>query len=747
MADENPPQNKTPLRRPVRPIPQQEEERVERISKVAGWCMVGTAAFIDLFEAILDLLAIGAVLNSIISVCADLGFIIWFWTKGVTFVKKPKNLATMGIQALVGLIPGANILPELTTAVYILVKLTQSEDKGGLLGKAAGAASGKAGSVSRFSKISQVAQRLRPAGTTLGQPEQYGGNTQDEYEDTNEEGRGMGAPTEKPRENISEEEGVYGSNNVLDLRGVSAGAGSTPAHQTPLVNASIPTTKESRELETGHRRSVENVDVGESNLRPKIETLSISQEEDLEEKEKRELEEYLEKEVFSKFNLTKEDEARALAEVSENKREILTRSFENTRNSLSSLYEMETIEGRVDGHAFDRAKKQLEYDTLAPILENHVAEIQPKLSELGIEISLSSLDFTPETADRNDLYDRLTKINNQLNLTIRKQVEKKMETALSRDGEYRGITLPTNEQLSDEVFMEQRGQLISKTINEEARTMENVVGFGEWESQAKQKLEKPFKLTSDKSRGPIQQVNSNDFRVKKSREEITELLEAEKIRAEQTGFLCVNITAAKLETILTKGGFKDIFALNEKELEEMRRTRETGDNSYMDQRKTIEQALGVYSPESSTVYGTYSSNNDNDERRGGAAFYGNIFLKLKPSTEAVFCEGDSMSRGNEIADNKLNMLGIKNLDYANHAKARQIAPEQINLVKAMSNTFKKIENSLGKSVSVMGYTEAHIKGLRLEDIESINIPKFVLNNYLLSLGDEGDYIGFIEKLQ
>ena len=145
--DENPQQNRVPLRRPVMQYSTQEEEKKERISKATGWCMVGTAAFIDLIEAILDLLAIGAVLNTIISVCADLGFMIWFWIKGVTFAKKPKNLAAMGIQAFVGLIPGLNILPELTVAVFILVKITQSEDKGGMLGKAVGMAQGAQGKI------------------------------------------------------------------------------------------------------------------------------------------------------------------------------------------------------------------------------------------------------------------------------------------------------------------------------------------------------------------------------------------------------------------------------------------------------------------------------------------------------------------------------------------------------------------------------------------------------------------------
>lgn len=132
------PQKQT-LRRPIMAIPPQQEERRERISGAMGWCLIGTAAFIDLIEALLTVLIIGTVLNPIISVCADVIFLIWFWTLGVSFVKKPKNLAAMGIQAIIGFIPVLNTLPELTLGVFVLVKITQSEDRGGLLGKAAGA--------------------------------------------------------------------------------------------------------------------------------------------------------------------------------------------------------------------------------------------------------------------------------------------------------------------------------------------------------------------------------------------------------------------------------------------------------------------------------------------------------------------------------------------------------------------------------------------------------------------------------
>lgn len=105
-----------------------------------GALMIITAACIDIFEALLDLLVIGEFLSPIISICADLVFWIWFKILGVSFTKNPKNFAVMGMQALVGLMPGVDALPELTLGVLTIVILTRSEDKGGLLAKTAGIA-------------------------------------------------------------------------------------------------------------------------------------------------------------------------------------------------------------------------------------------------------------------------------------------------------------------------------------------------------------------------------------------------------------------------------------------------------------------------------------------------------------------------------------------------------------------------------------------------------------------------------
>ncbi len=121
------------------------EEKKERIKTWMLVAMGTTALSIDGFNALLNLVVIGEVLSSIISVAATLAFTIWFWMLGVSFVKSPKKLAAMGGQAIIGLIPVLNTLPELTVGVLATALMTMAEDKGGIIGKAAGVAQGKIG--------------------------------------------------------------------------------------------------------------------------------------------------------------------------------------------------------------------------------------------------------------------------------------------------------------------------------------------------------------------------------------------------------------------------------------------------------------------------------------------------------------------------------------------------------------------------------------------------------------------------
>ena len=138
--DETYPQNQTrePLRRPIRAIPQQQEGKKERIKIWMGAALIITAASIDGFQALLNVLLVGEVLSTIISVCADTLFVTWFWILGVSLTKNPRAFMSMAAQAIIGLIPVLNTLPELTLGVIGVVVFTRMVDKSAVLGKVAG---------------------------------------------------------------------------------------------------------------------------------------------------------------------------------------------------------------------------------------------------------------------------------------------------------------------------------------------------------------------------------------------------------------------------------------------------------------------------------------------------------------------------------------------------------------------------------------------------------------------------------
>lgn len=143
-VEQNQPTQKAPLRRPVRNFQKPEEKKKkERITLWMGAALILTALSIDGFQAVLNFLLVGEVFSTVISVGADMLFIVWFWSLGLGFVKNPRTFAAMGIQEIIGLIPIANTLPELTLGILAIVLMTRAEDKGGALGKLASTAQGK----------------------------------------------------------------------------------------------------------------------------------------------------------------------------------------------------------------------------------------------------------------------------------------------------------------------------------------------------------------------------------------------------------------------------------------------------------------------------------------------------------------------------------------------------------------------------------------------------------------------------
>ncbi len=138
-----------------------DEEKKQRIGKIMAAALIGTALFIDLFEALLNVVGIGEALSTVISVASDTLFMIWFWMLGIGFVKSPKKLAAMSIQAIMGFIPVINTLPELTIGIMAIVFLTRAEDKGGIVGTLAGSTL----SIGKR-KVNTKSRIFRPAGPT-----------------------------------------------------------------------------------------------------------------------------------------------------------------------------------------------------------------------------------------------------------------------------------------------------------------------------------------------------------------------------------------------------------------------------------------------------------------------------------------------------------------------------------------------------------------------------------------------------
>jgi len=461
-----------------------------------------------------------------------------------------------------------------------------------------------------------------------------------------------------------------------------------------------------------------------------------------EDKEKREIDEYLQKEVFAKLDLTKEAEDKALAEAPENKREILQRSFQNIRDTIKTSFELDCVEGRIDRNALKLEWEKRRFEVMSPVLEESLKKVQPALAEYGIDVSSASPGFDKEHTDLETLRSKTYEIHDRLKEAIGNKIDHKIASALTESGEYRGVTMPTDEQMKDEQFMDERSNLLKSIMREEEKQQLDTVGFQKWIYETDESLRRLIPTISP--------PDVDQFRVKKAPQELARELEDNLDKARSTGFISVNMSASKLEQVLTAGQFKDMFALDEQELAEMKREFGRGDEFYFNQREVMEKALGTYDPNEPTIYGTYASENGMDEKRGGAQMYGSIFLKIRREVKVAYCEGDSMSGGGgDAVQRKIQNANINRLDYASYARARQVAPEHVGVAKALLNIEKTRKAELSnEELTSIDYIEAHIKNLKLEDIESINVPKSYATGEKIDFGGESGraHKQFIEKL-
>ena len=107
--------------------------------------MMIVAGCADLAQAGLISVGIGVVGNTLVSVCALVGFGIWFQMHGVSWSpENPRTFFTMLGGGTGEAIPVLNALPMWLAMVTTIVMMTRAEDRGdGIMSKVAGAVRGK----------------------------------------------------------------------------------------------------------------------------------------------------------------------------------------------------------------------------------------------------------------------------------------------------------------------------------------------------------------------------------------------------------------------------------------------------------------------------------------------------------------------------------------------------------------------------------------------------------------------------
>lgn len=104
-----------------------EEEREKPKSSLPGGTitlMMVTAGITDAVQAFLLLFAIGAVLNTFITVFMICVFFLWFLMHGVSFIT-PKRFGAMFAGSIVELVPALNAIPTWTATVGYIIATTR----------------------------------------------------------------------------------------------------------------------------------------------------------------------------------------------------------------------------------------------------------------------------------------------------------------------------------------------------------------------------------------------------------------------------------------------------------------------------------------------------------------------------------------------------------------------------------------------------------------------------------------------
>lgn len=98
-----------------------------RIGPLQKILMLTIAAIFDLVEFVLAVLAIGLILNRIITIIEYFIYILWFSVNKISFTS-PKTLKKLGGSFIAEIIPFLGALPMFTVGVYMTIKSSREED-------------------------------------------------------------------------------------------------------------------------------------------------------------------------------------------------------------------------------------------------------------------------------------------------------------------------------------------------------------------------------------------------------------------------------------------------------------------------------------------------------------------------------------------------------------------------------------------------------------------------------------------
>ncbi len=117
-----------------------------RISWTTAFLMISLTIVFDLTEIIIDwlgnltaafglgLLFWGLNIGGVIFM--GLTFFVWFKIKNIPIFTSPKRIATSAITFIGEMIPVINNLPGWTIGIIVIIIISRSEDRGGIIGKA-----------------------------------------------------------------------------------------------------------------------------------------------------------------------------------------------------------------------------------------------------------------------------------------------------------------------------------------------------------------------------------------------------------------------------------------------------------------------------------------------------------------------------------------------------------------------------------------------------------------------------------